>query len=80
MDTTAVISSGRTMVPVRFVSEALGAKVAWDKVTYTVVITTDGSEPVVSKEPAKPQGNMTAADIPVELYNKFHPELKKGSR
>ena len=77
MDTTAVISSGRTMVPVRFVSEALGAKVAWDKVTYTVVITTDGSEPVVSKEPAKPQGNMTAAGIPVELYNKFHPELKK---
>lgn len=73
----AVISSGRTMVPVRFVSEALGAKVAWDKVTYTVVITTDGSEPVVSKEPAKPQGNMTAAGIPVELYNKFHPELKK---
>ena len=77
MDTTAVISSGRTMVPVRFVSEALGAKVAWDKVTYTVVITTDGSEPVVSKEPVKPQGNMTAAGIPVELYNKFHPELKK---
>ncbi len=77
MDTTAVISSGRTMVPVRFVSEALGAKVAWNKVTYTVVITTDGSEPVVSKEPVKPQGNMTAAGIPVELYNKFHPELKK---
>ena len=77
MDTTAVISSGRTMVPVRFVSEALGAKVAWDKVTYAVVITTDGSEPIVSKEPVKPQGNMTAAGIPVELYNKFHPELKK---
>lgn len=73
----AVISSGRTMVPVRFVSEALGAKVAWDKVTYTVVITTDGSEPVVSVEPPKPQAGMTAAGIPVEEYNKFHPELKK---
>lgn len=34
------IVNGRTMVPVRFVSEALGATVVWDDRTRTVVITT----------------------------------------
>jgi hypothetical protein len=35
--------SGRTMVPVRFVAEALGATVGWDGDTETVTITLDGS-------------------------------------
>lgn len=30
MDTVAVLNNGRTMVPVRFISEYLGAAVAWD--------------------------------------------------
>ncbi|MEL7658907.1 MAG: copper amine oxidase N-terminal domain-containing protein [Bacillota bacterium] len=33
------ISNGSTLVPVRFVSEALGADVQWDKTTKTVTIT-----------------------------------------
>ena len=33
------IESGRTMVPVRFVSESLGANVQWDQKTKTVTIT-----------------------------------------
>jgi len=33
------IQSGRTLVPVRFVSEALGADVQWNKDTKTVTIT-----------------------------------------
>jgi hypothetical protein len=33
------IDNGRTYVPVRFVSEALGAAVDWDKTTKTVKIT-----------------------------------------
>ncbi len=33
------ISSGRTLVPVRFVSESLGADVKWDSTTKTVTIT-----------------------------------------
>lgn len=41
MDTPAQIINGRTMVPVRFVSEALGAKVSWDEKTSTVIIATD---------------------------------------
>ncbi|TYQ15738.1 UNVERIFIED_CONTAM: copper amine oxidase-like protein [Acetivibrio alkalicellulosi] len=39
-DTSAVIMSGRTMVPLRFVSEALGARVGWDGKTRTVSIVT----------------------------------------
>jgi len=40
-DTSAFISQGRTFVPVRFVSEALGANVTWDGDNNTVIIMTD---------------------------------------
>ena len=35
----AFIENGRTYLPVRFVSEYLGANVAWDDATRTVTIT-----------------------------------------
>ncbi len=38
LDTPSQIVNGRTMVPVRFVSEALGEKVDWDADTKTVII------------------------------------------
>jgi hypothetical protein len=38
-DTPAQIIDGRTMVPVRFVSEALGANVSWDQAANSVIIT-----------------------------------------
>lgn len=40
--------SGRTMVPVRFVAEELGASVDWDNDTKTVTITLDGSVVVMT--------------------------------
>ncbi|AZS14042.1 copper amine oxidase N-terminal domain-containing protein [Paenibacillus lutimineralis] len=44
MDTAALRKSNRTFVPLRFVSEGLGAKVKWDSANYTVEITTgDGT-------------------------------------
>ena len=58
-------------MPIRFVSEALNAKVAWDKQLYTVVITTDGSEPVVSKP------KLTVAGMSYEDYDRLNPYLKK---
>jgi len=39
MDTSPEISNGRTMVPLRFVSEVLGCSVDWNQTTYTVSIT-----------------------------------------
>lgn len=39
LDSPAFIENGRTYLPVRFVSESLGAKVEWDSATHTVIIT-----------------------------------------
>lgn len=39
LDVPPIIKSGRTLVPARYISEALGAKVDWDGDTRTVVIT-----------------------------------------
>jgi hypothetical protein len=41
MDVPAMIIDGSTMVPIRFVSESLGAEVAWNNPTQTVSITTE---------------------------------------
>ena len=38
LDQPAVLKDGRTLVPLRFVSEALGAQVKWDDATQTVSI------------------------------------------
>lgn len=40
LEQAATIINGSTMVPVRFISEALGAKVGWDAKTSTVLIET----------------------------------------
>jgi len=42
MDVAPFIQDGRTMVPVRFVAESLGAKVSWDEATRTVTILYEG--------------------------------------
>lgn len=44
LDVPAMIAGGRTLVPLRFVSEALGATVEWQEETRTVLIST-GSPP-----------------------------------
>lgn len=38
MDTAAVVKDGRTLLPVRAVGEALGAKIGWDQNTKTVSV------------------------------------------
>jgi uncharacterized protein YbbC (DUF1343 family) len=40
MDTAPIIRQDRAMLPVRFVSERLGARVDWCRVTHAVVVTT----------------------------------------
>lgn len=44
LDVEARIIEGRTMVPLRFVSEALGADVKWDSKTKTVSISTEKAD------------------------------------
>lgn len=43
LDTPAASLGGRTMVPLRFVSEALGADVRWQDSTQTVFLSTNGA-------------------------------------
>ena len=63
MDVEPFIYEGRTLVPVRFVSEALGADVDWDNNTNTVVInsknnnTLQEEEVIISKDNIKLKKN-----------------------
>ncbi|MGQ9557508.1 MAG: stalk domain-containing protein [Desulfurispora sp.] len=50
LDVPAKKVNNRTLVPLRFVSEALGAKVGWDAATFTVSI----DPPVAAGQPATP--------------------------
>lgn len=43
LDTAPVIKEGRTLVPVRFISETLGNKVEWDEKTRSVKISSQGA-------------------------------------
>lgn len=43
LNNNALLVDGRTFVPIRFVSEILGANVHWDEKTYTVSISTSSS-------------------------------------
>ncbi|MCF8010909.1 MAG: copper amine oxidase N-terminal domain-containing protein [Clostridiales bacterium] len=63
LDAPARLMNARTVVPLRFVSEALGAKVKWVSDTRTVVIT-DGQQ-----EPQEPEGdtyNVRGYNVPQE--------------
>jgi hypothetical protein len=47
LDAPPRIVGGTTYVPLRFVSEALGANVVWDNAKRTVIITSDGAAATV---------------------------------
>lgn len=42
MDVASMVVKGRTLVPLRFVADSLGANVGWDNITKTVMITLEG--------------------------------------
>jgi len=50
MDTSVLLLEDRTFVPVRFVSEGLGANVEWNASIRTVYITTGGAVPTPTPE------------------------------
>lgn len=59
MDVPATIMNGRTMLPIRFVSEHLGADVAWEELTRTVTITVNSS--TTSGSISRPSSKRTPA-------------------
>lgn len=65
-DSPAFIKDGRTMVPVRFISEALGLKVGWDQKNRTVTVD-EGAKAmkltIGSKKIVRADGKKTAIDV-----------------
>ncbi|WP_077075513.1 stalk domain-containing protein [Aedoeadaptatus urinae] len=71
-DSPAFIKDGRTMVPVRFISEALGLKVGWDQKTRTVTVGEGASSmklAIGSKKIVRANGKKTAIDVAAMIQN-----------
>lgn len=84
-DIPAVNLEGRTMVPLRFVSEALGAYVDWDHERYTAIVSTDTDKaidpdnPYYEAEEVEPIQNRNVAldeDFSSVLVNVFDEDPK----
>ncbi|WP_165845039.1 extracellular solute-binding protein [Candidatus Cryosericum terrychapinii] len=67
----ALIKSGRTLVPLRFITEAMGATLVWDAVTRTANITLAGNKIAltIDKTVAKVNGYDVTLDAPAAIIN-----------
>lgn len=68
LEVPAMAINGRTLVPIRFVSEALGAEVGWDSMTKTVVINSGLASNPTTPPPTAPP-TQTA---PPQIFNVVH--------
>ncbi len=75
MDTAANRVGGRTFVPLRFVSEGLGASVKWDSAVSTVYISTSGFVDDVKK----PETDETKDEVYEETIHGFKVKQNTGS-
>jgi len=66
-ETPAFIENGRTMVPLRFISEALGEKVEWKNETKTVVIGDNKASLVIGAKEIEANGKKIAIDSPAVI-------------
>lgn len=69
IDVPAFETNGRTLVPVRAISEAFGLKVDWDEETGTVTIDDKSKIVIGSTEMILPNGSKYTLDVPAETYN-----------
>ncbi len=70
-ETAPVIEDDRTLVPMRFLFEQMGADVEWDQATRTATATMDGTTVAFSIDDTTAEVNGTAAtmDVPARLIN-----------
>ena len=64
------VEDGRTLVPVRFISESFGAKVSWNDAERKVTITSgnDKIEVVIGENKLKKNGEEEILDVPAGIY------------
>ncbi|KNY27497.1 stalk domain-containing protein [Pseudobacteroides cellulosolvens] len=75
-DTKARIKNSRTFVPLRFVSETLGAKVTWDSIAKTVIITTGTATTSIPADKEVISGYVVPKDPPSGLVVDGHENKK----
>ena len=70
-DQLPVIESGRTLVPARFVSEALGAEVTWNGATQSVTVVQEGKTIVlvIGQRNVTVEGRTVSLDVPARIIN-----------
>lgn len=70
-DTPPIIESDRTLVPLRFIFETLGAKVEWENNTQTAMVKDDSTAIIFSIDNtvAKVNGVTERMDVPARLIN-----------
>ena len=70
-DTPPVIESGRTLVPLRFIFETMGADVDWDGSTQTAIVTGNNTSVKFSIDnvTATVDGTAKTMDVPARLIN-----------
>ena len=68
-DAPPYIKGGRTLVPVRAITEGLGAEVSWDEATQSVTITKDGKVVVmnIGSGTVTVDGVPAVMDVPAEI-------------
>lgn len=70
LEVAPFIFDGRTMVPLRFISEALGADIVWDGNTRSITLTL-GSDKIVltiDKSEAVVNGQIVMMDVPAMIF------------
>jgi phosphate transport system substrate-binding protein len=79
LDVAAAVDKGRTVVPLRFVAESLGAEVDWVSDKNTVVITTGGGGAAAAKLTGslKMSGSTSVQPLAEELTQTFMKENPK---
>ena len=63
MDAVPRLYQGRTLIPIRFVAEALGATVGWDNATRTATINLGGVQPAPTPSVPATKGSITAVSV-----------------
>jgi len=63
MDAASYVVDGRTMVPIRFIVQAMGANISWSRETRLVTILRDGYPPIHMAEGVPLPNNLGMIEI-----------------
>jgi len=70
-DQEPIVKDGRTLVPLRAISEALGAKVEWNEDAQVITLTRDNNTiiMIVGKDAYTKNGEIVPLDVPPQIIN-----------